>query len=524
MEKSIKDIIKEEDLKNKSATIRLSNGDWIYYDFSKSHMTEKGKLSIEKKLQEINWENRLLDMWKGKNVNYTENRPVLHYLLREKCILQAFRSGKKEITLPKRENLKNEANEILEELYKISAFTNSFKSMKGITGQQIDTIVNIGIGGSDLGPRFVTDALQFYSENRKVFFISNVDPTDTIKVFKKINPEKTLFIVVSKTFTTIETIENFKLVLGLIKSHFQNQYSEKEICNKHFVAVTSNTHKTSEYGIESVFRMWDSIGGRYSLWSAVGLSICLYVGFDNYMRLLQGASEADEQFFVTPSKSISAMMALNEIFYAEMGYNNKCIVCYDSYLEMMHKYLQQLEMESNGKHHSKQMIIWGGVGTDVQHSFFQLLHQGMQNIYLEFLCPSTNINLESTDRIIAENKESIEYHHKLLAASCFAQSRSLMVGKESESSDHRFPGNKSSVTIVYSKLTPEILGSLLSVYENKVFVSGLYYNINSFDQFGVELGKIMTKELMNKIENPQKDDGDSLDPSTEKLLSFLKKN
>lgn len=523
MGNKIKDTLTKESVQNESVTLSLSNGDYIHYDFSKKHLDKNKESEIMEKLKQPQNMAKLSDMWKGKHVNYTEDKPALHYLLRDESVLEAVRAGKNEISLPKRENLNNEANEIVQELHKISAFTNSFKNMKGVTGQPLDTIVNIGIGGSDLGPRFVTDALQCYSEDRKVFFISNIDPSDAIKVFRKINPEKTLFIVVSKTFTTIETIENFKLTLGLVKSSLDNKYSEEEICNKHFVAVTSNVPNTSKYGIKNVFKMWDFIGGRYSLWSAVGLSICLYIGFENYMRLLQGASEADKLFFKDPLASVSVKMAINEIFHIEGSYNNKCIVCYDSYLEMMYKYLQQLEMESNGKARSKQMIIWGGVGTDAQHSFFQLLHQGEQKVYLELLCPATNVSLESNDKVIVENKKSIEYHHNLLAASCFAQSRSLMTGKDSESPDHYFPGSRPTVTILYSKLTPETLGALLSVYENKVFVTGVYYGINSFDQFGVELGKKVTKELMEEIE-ASKSDGSSLDPSTEKLLSFIKKN
>ncbi|ELA41378.1 uncharacterized protein VICG_01619, partial [Vittaforma corneae ATCC 50505] len=342
-----------------------------------------------------------------------------------------------------------------------------------------------------------------------------------VRVFKKIDVERTLFIVVSKTFTTVETMENFKLALGLMKSRLNGRFSEEEICNKHFVAVSSNVPETSKYGIQTVFKMWDFVGGRYSLWSAVGLSISLYIGFDNYAGLLKGASQADKNFFTRKLDSVSFRMAVNELFYISRGFNNKCLVCYDSYLELLYKYLQQAEMESNGKHGCKQMIIWGGVGTDVQHSFFQLLHQGEQNIYLELLCPVKNISEEETDRSVVENMDMIKRHHLLLATSCLAQSRSMLVGKESEDANHYFAGDKPSVTILYSKLAPEVLGAVLAVYEHKIFVVGTYFNINSFDQFGVELGKALTKELMGELSGEAPTNPDA---STSKLLSFMKKN
>ncbi|KAM0681051.1 hypothetical protein GINT2_000834 [Glugoides intestinalis] len=520
--------LSKEKVEKNSMKLELQGEDFIYYDISKSEATEQDKEKIKERILDNDLNLKLDGMWYGKNVNYTESRPVLHYLLRDKDILdkvEAELKGEMNIAETDSKNTKDVINmakqEIFEELMKIANFTESFEGMKGITGKKLDTIINIGIGGSDLGPRMVTEALQYYAKKRNVYFISNVDPSDTLKTFSKIDVEKTLFIVVSKTFTTIETIQNFKLALGLTKSMLDNKFTEEEICSKQFVAISSNTHETAKYGIGTVLKMWDFVGGRYSLWSAVGLSISLYIGFENYLKLLRGASTADQDFYLNRVDSISGKLAINELFYISKGYNNKCLVCYDSYLGLFYKYLQQAEMESNGKHDSKQMILWGGVGTDVQHSFFQLLHQGEQEVYLEFVCPISNINTEASEKAILENLDAIKYQQKLLAVSCLAQSRSMLIGKQSNDVNHLFPGNKPSVTILYSKLTPEALGAMLAIYEHKIFITGIYFNINSFDQFGVELGKALTKELMKDLNG---EPVGSLDASTNSLMDFIRKN
>jgi len=530
----IESSLTEESLEFNSQTLEVSQSESIYYDFSKSHLGKNDYETIKDQIVSKGLVKKIEDMWRGEKVNFTEERPVLHYLLREKSILEeveAFANSSQQEETPKKAKHDSEdlieaaKNEISEELKKICTFTKDFKNLKGVTEKSFDTIVNIGIGGSDLGPRMVTEALQFYSEDRKVHFISNVDSSDTIKTFRSLDPEKTLFIVVSKTFTTIETIENFKLALSLFKSMLQNKYTEHDICSRHFVAVSSNIPETDKYGIKTVFKMWDFVGGRYSLWSAVGLSISLYIGFDNYLKLLKGASAADKEFYTNKEKSIPMKMAINELYYTSKGFNNKCIVSYDSYLELFYKYLQQAEMESNGKHGSKQMIIWGGVGTDVQHSFFQLLHQGEQNVYLEFLCPRKNINIESykDDKVaqaVKENAEMINYHHKLLVASCFAQSRSLLIGKRSGDINNHFEGDKPSVTIMYSMMSPEVLGAMLAVYEHKIFIHGIFYDINSFDQFGVQLGKTITNDLIKSIMDNESS-SENLDLSTKELIKKL---
>lgn len=529
------DNIDESHLKNNILKIDVTDTEYIFYDFSKTDITKQETNDILATLNEKKLDSKIDQMKQGENINYTEKRPVLHHLLRSKEVLdnvdRRLKVGEKQsnengVKKPKKNYLEMAKLEIEEELIKICEFSSNFSKMKGVTNQNFDTIVNIGIGGSDLGPKMVTDALQYYSKH-KAYFISNIDPTDAIKVFKEIDINKTLFIVVSKTFTTVETIENFKLCLKMAESLFMNKYSENEICNKHFVAVSSNIEEAEKYGISTIFKMWDFVGGRYSLWSAVGLSIALSLGFDNFFRMLRGASIADDEFFGSKMSSISVKMAVNEIFYIKKGYNNKCLVCYDSYLTLLYKYLQQAEMESNGKHGSKQMIIWGGVGTDVQHSFFQLLHQGEQDIYLELLLPLKNINVEATRREIPDPsnldlaiiacKDIIENNQRLLSANCLAQSRSLLIGKDSDDQNLFFKGGKPSVTIAYTRLTPEVLGSILSIYENKIFVEGIYFSINSFDQFGVQLGKKIANELLA-------DGGDeNLDLSTAFMLSLLKK-
>lgn len=523
----ITDKLTKKEVEKDSFDLKLSGEDFIHYDLSKSHCTEDHKLEIKNKILSLDFNLKVEGMKCGKNINFTEKRPVLHYLLRDSAILAKLSEN-----LESSKKIKNEENEFLEpikdeifqELKKIEAFSDNFKNMKGITGKSLDTIVNIGIGGSDLGPRMVTSALEHYAENKKVYFISNIDPSETLKVFKEIDVETTLFIVVSKTFTTVETIENFKFSLSLVKENLDQKnlsgFTSNQICNKHFVAVSSNIEETSKFGIETVFQMWDFVGGRYSLWSAVGLSISLYVGFANFLKMLQGASIADKDFFTNRISSISAKLAINELYYISKGFNNKCLVCYDSYLSLMYKYMQQAEMESNGKHGSKQMIIWGGVGTDVQHSFFQLLHQGEQDIYLELLCPIKNVSMD--DKIKNEKvKLQIELQHKLLTSAFMAQSMSMMVGKNSEDINLHFKGDKPSVSIFYSKLTPETLGAMLAIYEHKIYVEGIYFNINSFDQFGVSLGKTIATDLMKEMDS--KTPSTSIDASTLSLMKYLKK-
>lgn len=488
-----------------SKTIKISEDEFIYFDFSKTHVTEDLLNNYLRKIEDLDIRSKIQDMFEGKKINYTENREVLHVLLRDKQILDKFKESN-EVTL--------EGNKVIiyEELLKIKGFVEklSNKEIKGSTGKPIDTIVNIGIGGSDLGPKMVCDSLKHYSnKNINVKFISNIDASATIEVFKDIDPETALFIIVSKTFTTLETIKNMELSLKYLEEKLSK--SKEEIFKHHFVAVSSNVEEVKKYNIQNIFSMWDFVGGRYSLWSAVGLSIAAYLGFDNFLSLLAGASAVDEQFRKLDGKdNIEIFHAIIEIYYSERNFNNKCIVSYDEYLQKLYLYLQQVEMESNGKYSDNNtgMIIWGGVGTDTQHSFFQLLHQGTRDILTEFLFPIKPIHNEKA-------------HHQMIVSNCFAQSMALMKGKEGNKNTDFFSGNNPSISIGYLKLTPSVLGALLAHYEHKIFVQGIYWKINSFDQFGVALGKTIANDLLSNLD---KDEKEAFDESTNQLMKLVKDN
>lgn len=577
---TIIDILSEERVRKMVCKLKITPNDYLVYDFSKTHISNEEVDIYTDELIKKDLIRKIEMMWNGEKINYTEDRPVLHYLLREPSILDKVEeyisnksnkigefdecfentnSFKKNRTSECNKDCNKEynkdcnkecnkecvdacttihtfsdnnvintaSNEIYRELIKMYKFCNKFKNYRGITGKQLDTIVSIGIGGSDLGPKMVTEALEYYAGKNKVYFVSNIDSTNMIRVFNKIDIEKTLFIVVSKTFTTAETINNMKLAMNMFKDKLKKLpnnncvFNNDEIANLHFVAVSANTDEINKYKINKIFKMWDFVGGRYSLWSAVGLSIALYIGFKNYLRLLRGASVADADFRNNNIQSIAVRMAINELYYINNNYNNKCIVPYDGYLGLLYKYLQQAEMESNGKQGSKQMIVWGGLGTDVQHSFFQLLHQGEQNILTEFLLPIKNIHVSentSTDVV-----DTIIKNHTYLISNCLAQSRSLMIGKYDSDPNKLIPGNKPSITILYSKLTPEILGALLAVYEHKIFIHGIFYEINSFDQFGVQLGKDVALELTKTILNNNGNENNKIDLSTNYLISEINK-
>lgn len=547
-------------------TYRLNTSDEesVTYDISKTHLTAEDVGEYVGRLRKKGLEEEIEKMHSGGNSNFTEKRPVLHFLLRDRSILdqveeytkrcrgidhksismegsihardaQLQTAGKPASSASKwppadSDPLKLQKEEIFSELIKMQNFCEEFNLSTGITGECFENIVSIGIGGSDLGPRMITDTLQAYSNGRRVFYISNVDGVEALRVLSKVNVARTLFIVVSKTFTTAETIENFKLVKTLALEHLKSQAAtnpprpleeellEEKYVQKHFIAVSSNIEEVEKLGIHRIFRMWDYVGGRYSLWSAVGISIPLYIGFENYLKLLRGASAADEDFFHRKIDSVSSLLAITELFYSDNGFNNKCIVAYSSYMGLLHKYLQQAEMESNGKRGSGQMIIWGGVGTDVQHSFFQLLHQGEQNILTEFILPVAETYPDTGSLGLYDGgRQALHSHHRKLVANCLAQSRSLMVGAPSDDVHRDIRGNKPSVTVLLSKLAPESLGAILAVCEHKIFVQGIYFGINSFDQFGVALGKKIALDILAEMDDPK----DHLDPSTRFLLAEI---
>lgn len=557
-----------------SSTVHIKT-DSIHFDFSKTHVSNNEYTALLCKLKGKNIEENVEGMFDGKCINYTENRAVLHTLLRDQSVLdrvekelisitnksikesvsskttknttkklktEEIKCENPECTAPKEEckcadekceqkdnsfagnqqeekcvnkenaectdKLKNEKNEVFEELMKIRNFAEDVHlgKIKGSTNKKFKYIINIGIGGSDLGPKVVCKALEsFKVDHMRCHFVSNIDPMELYHKLTKVKVEETLFVVVSKTFTTLETMCNAKLALKLVSKMLKK--SEQVVSDKHFIAVSSNTEEVKKFGISRIFNMWDFVGGRFSLWSAAGITIALYLGFKNFLRLLTGASVMDKHFKNNPLESACAMHSLVEIYYTLLNYDTKCIVPYDYYLRDFYLHLQQLDMESNGKSAKKNgkltthsgMIIWGGVGTNSQHSFFQLLHQGTHKILTEFIYTLVPEREYSTDGS----------HHTKLLSNCVAQSEALMKGDGNSDMNKLFQGNKPSISIRLSKITPETIGALIAHYEHKVMASGVFFEINSFDQFGVQLGKVIAQKINDtidgKIDMPDKE-------------------
>ncbi len=466
-------------------------------DLSKNLITQKTIQLLLNLADEMCLKEKIDALFTAKKINVTENRAVLHTALRD--------FSDTEILV----DTKNIKPEITKTLHKIKTFSENIISGKttGYTGKAFTDIVNVGIGGSDLGPKMVVNALKFYKNHLKTHFISNIDGDHSAEILKELNPETTLFILVSKTFTTQETITNAKT----IQQWFLKKATKNDI--KHnFVAVSTNIEKAQGFGIakENIFTMWDWVGGRFSLWSAVGLSISISIGFDNFKELLLGANQMDNHFKNTPfSKNLPVLDALVSIWYTNFYQTQtEAILPYTQYLEQFVPFIQQLLMESNGKstdlnkqpvNYQTGTIIWGNVGTNMQHAFMQLIHQGTKLIPTQFI---------GFKKPLHNNLE----HHKKLLANFYAQGEALAFGKSKEKVHLElklngnkdkiesllpykiFTGNKPSTYITLDKLTPFSLGKLIAFYEHKTFVQGVLWNINSFDQFGVELGK----ELANK--------------------------
>lgn len=492
--------ISESD-RSKLFSICLDN---FHFDFSKNKITSKTISLFNELLNEIDLKSSIEKYFKGDEINSTEVRPVLHTALRanddEKLILQG------EDIMFQIKNAKE----------KIQLFSESIISgdHKGFSGKKILDIVNIGIGGSDLGPSMVVESLSHYKTRLNTHFISNVDGDYLNQILDQVNPETTLFIIVSKTFTTIETLTN----ANTVKDWFLKSACEADI-SRHFIAVSSNSDKAVDFGIslENIFPMWDWVGGRYSLWSSVGISISLSVGYEKFNELLEGARKMDNHFRnSTYPENIPVIMACLSIWYNNFfEYQTHAIIPYSENLKSFGKYLQQASMESNGKHTDRSgdlieyqsgEIIWGQTGTNAQHSFFQLFHQGTKIIPSDFIgfCES-----------IMGNKN----HHDILMSNFFAQTKALMLGTRGENidSNHRvFKGNRPTNTILIDKLTPSSLGSLISMYEHKIFTQGVIWNVISFDQFGVELGKKIAKNILKDLEDRDFSDHDS---STKNLLN-----
>ena len=499
---SMKDLFASDT--NRAEKFHIQWNDFLV-DFSKNIVNQETLDLLLNLANEVQLKQAISSYFQGDLINQTENRAVLHTALRAKESANILVDGVN--VMPEVYSVKN----------KIKNFSNEVISgnRKGFTGKPFTDIVNIGIGGSDLGPAMIVEALQFYKNHLNVHFVSNVDGDHVNEVIKKLNPETTLFVVVSKTFTTQETLSNAET----IRSWFLQSASQEDVA-KHFVAVSTNVKKVTEFGInpDNVFPMWDWVGGRFSLWSAVGLSVSLAVGFDNFDKLLKGANEMDEHFKNESfDKNIPVILALLSIWYNNFfGAESEALIPYTQYLQKLAPYLQQGIMESNGKsigrdgkpvNYQTGTIIWGEPGTNSQHAFFQLIHQGTKLIPTDFI---------GFKQSLYGNKD----HHDKLMSNFFAQTEALLMGKteaqvkaefekqgiSGEKADFLLPfkvfsGNKPTNTILINKLTPESLGALVAMYEHKIFVQGIIWNIFSYDQWGVELGKQLANSILEEIQS-----------------------
>lgn len=496
----------------------------FYVDFSKNRLTEETLFLLFELAKEVKLDAAIKAYLSGEKINETEQRAVLHTALRAKETDQIFVDG--ENVVPNVFKVKNQ----------IESFTNSIinGSRKGYTGKPFTDIVNIGIGGSDLGPAMVVSSLGFYKNHLNTQFISNIDGDHIHEILKKLNPETTLFVVVSKTFSTQETLTN----ANTIKDWFL-QSASQEAVSKHFVAVSTNIVKAKAFGVnqDNIFPIWDWVGGRFSLWSAVGLSISLAIGFENFNKLLVGANKMDMHFKTAPlNKNIPVVLALIGIWYNNFfKTETEAIIPYSQYLNKFPAYLQQSCMESNGKSVDRNSnivsyqtgsVIWGAPGTNSQHAFFQLIHQGTKLIPTDFIgfANSLHGNREHQDKLISNfiaQTEALLNGKTRDAVLKEFQSQNVSNEKMERLLAYKvFEGNKPSNTIFIHKLTPESLGKLIAMYEHKFFVQGVVWNIFSFDQFGVELGKQLAGNILEKI---QKNSFDNLDASTSKLMQFYKK-
>ncbi|NP_658909.2 glucose-6-phosphate isomerase a [Danio rerio] len=512
-----------------SLQLSTDDGD-LLLDFSKNLINEDVMSLLFDMARSVGVEAAREQMFAGEKINFTEGRAVLHTALRNRSNTPIIVDGK---------DVMPEVNRVLEQM---KSFCHKVRSgaWKGFSGKSITDVVNIGIGGSDLGPLMVTEALKPYSKGGpNVWFVSNIDGTHMAKTLAQLNAETTLFIIASKTFTTQETITNAETA----REWFLQAAKDKSAVAKHFVALSTNAPKVKEFGIDTnnMFEFWDWVGGRYSLWSAIGLSIALHIGFDNFEQLLSGAHWMDNHFRSAPlEQNAPVILALLGVWYVNFFQaETHALLPYDQYMHRFAAYFQQGDMESNGKYITKSgtrvnyhtgPIVWGEPGTNGQHAFYQLIHQGTRLIPADFLIPA------QSQHPIRDN-----LHHKILMANFLAQTEALMRGKTSDEAKkelqasglsgdslekllpHKvFQGNKPSNSIIFKKLTPFMLGALVAMYEHKIFVQGVMWNINSYDQWGVELGK----QLAKKIEPELQDDAEvhSHDSSTNGLIGFFKKN
>lgn len=496
----------------------------LLLDFSKNRIDKDAFQSLLEFCREMDLGQGIESLFNGDFINETENRPALH---------TALRDPSREPLMVDGNNAKEAIKDVKEQMRRLVDQVQKGEWV-GFTGKPIQHVVNIGIGGSHLGPQMVTTALKPYSQgNIQVHYIANVDGADATETLKKLNPETTIFIISSKSFTTLETLTN----ANTAKEWFLNNLNDETAIQYHFVAISANVEKATAFGIaeENVFPMWDWVGGRFSLWSAIGLPVATYIGYEQFENLLAGANAMDRHFHKNKyENNMPVILAMLSIWYNNFfGANAEAILPYDQYLAELPKYLQQLTMESNGKNRDRkgdpvsyptQPVIFGEPGTNGQHSFFQLLHQGTQLIPCDFMAP-------------LKSHHSQANHHEKLIANCFAQTEALMRGQSREevvqqmkdkdyddktiqqlASYQVFEGNRPSNTILYDRLTPYTLGQIIALYEHKTFVQGYMWNIFSFDQWGVELGKNLANQLLPEI---QKDElTNTHDNSTNGLLAY----
>lgn len=521
---TIADLFKQE--QNRFNDYSLTFENQILVDFSKNKINQETLKLLHQLAKESALNEAINAMFTGEKINRTENRAVLHTALRNRSNTPVYVDGK---------DVMPEVNAVLA---KMSAFCDRVISgeWKGYTGKAITDVVNIGIGGSDLGPYMVTEALRPYKNHLNMHFVSNVDGTHIVETLKKVNPETTLFLVASKTFTTQETMTNANSARDWLLAAAK----DSNAVAKHFAALSTNGKAVAEFGIDTnnMFEFWDWVGGRYSLWSAIGLSIALSIGFDNFEALLSGAHEMDKHFRTAPlEKNIPATLALVGLWNTNfLGAQTEAILPYDQYLHRFAAYFQQGNMESNGKYVDRNgdvirdyqtgPIIWGEPGTNGQHAFYQLIHQGTMLIPCDFIAP-------------AQSHNPLGDHHSKLLSNFFAQTEALAFGKTKEEVEAEFvkagksldevkdivpfkvfTGNKPTNSILVQKMTPFVLGALIAMYEHKIFAQGVIFNIFSFDQWGVELGKQLANRILPELAG--KENVSSHDSSTNGLINQFK--
>jgi glucose-6-phosphate isomerase len=520
----MRDLFAQDPKRFERFSIRMGD---LLVDYSKNRVTDETMtllFALAAQAKVADWRDK---MFAGEKIYVTEGRSVLHVALRNRTNRPILADGK---------DVMPEVNDVLA---KMRAFTDSVRSgaWKGFTGKRITDIVNIGIGGSDLGPVMATEALKpFWQKGLSVHFVSNVDGTHVVEATRHLNPETTLFIVASKTFTTQETLMNARSARAWLLAGLKDEAAVP----KHFVAVSTAAAEVSKFGIDTknMFGFWDWVGGRYSLWSAIGLSIACVIGMDHFEEMLAGANEMDEHFRTAPpEKNLPMILGLLGVWYSNFfGAQTHAILPYDQYMHRFAAYLQQADMESNGKSVDRQgrkitdyttgPIVWGEPGTNGQHAFYQLIHQGTRVVPADFLAPLESFN-PSDD------------HHLVLLANFFAQTEALMRGKTEDEAKaelvaakapaalieelkvHKsFSGNRPSNSFMFTKLTPHRLGTLVALYEHKIFTQGIVWNINSFDQWGVELGKQLAKKIEPELKAPG--EVTSHDASTNGLIAYFK--